>query len=283
MSDWRHLRRPWRDYQAAARKCDVPTLVLWLGTNAVALGLLGPTGGVQHYKSLRARLHAVTAAARAIVRADGRGFVDRIAEAPEFARTHYDDEITGWRGMMVERDAAMLQEWNKWSSENKKGASTLKYLMYSSALSRVDVSKIYENLWSDEERASDPAKKESDALRKKYYDDARRRYDALGDQGRRLYNSIRNNYNFQRRQAIYEEERSPPVNSLDAHKPIKMAALPSTPRRFWRALAILAVLYMGALYLNHQAHACFVLRGYSVYQDNTGYHVCKVRPWYWFW
>lgn len=60
MSDWRHLRRPWRDYREAARKCDVPTLVLWLATNAAALGW---PRAVQHYKSLRARLRAVGAAA----------------------------------------------------------------------------------------------------------------------------------------------------------------------------------------------------------------------------
>ncbi len=119
MSDWRHLRRPWRDYQEAARKCDVPPLVMWLATNASALGM-GYRGCIR-YKALRARVRRVT------------------------------------------------------------------------------------------------------------------------------------------------------------------AVLPPLPRRFWRAMAILGVLYMGALYLNHQANACFVLRGYSVYQDDTGYHLCKVRPWYWFW
>jgi hypothetical protein len=121
VSSWRHLRRPWGDYQDAGRKCEVPALVMWLAANASALGLLGPTGGIDHYKTLRARVRRAT------------------------------------------------------------------------------------------------------------------------------------------------------------------AVLPPLPRRFWRALAVLGVLYMGALYLNHQAHACVVLRGYSVYQDDTGYHLCKVRPWYWFW
>lgn len=55
--NWRHLRRPWRDYQDAGRKCDVPALVMWLVSNAEALGLLGPTGGVDHYTLRRACAH----------------------------------------------------------------------------------------------------------------------------------------------------------------------------------------------------------------------------------
>jgi hypothetical protein len=119
MSDWRHLRRPWRDYQEAARKSDVPPLVMWLASNASALGM-GHLGCVR-YKALRARIQRAT------------------------------------------------------------------------------------------------------------------------------------------------------------------AVLPPLPRRFWRVLIALGLLYFGALHLNHQAHACIVLRGTSLYQDEAGYHLCEVRPWYWFW
>lgn len=115
-----------------------------------------------------------------------------------------NDQMTGRRGQMMEKGADKLTEWSKWASKNKEGAKRLGDLMHSSTLAGVDVSKPFEARYED---TSDATKIAHDAMRKDYYDMARREWSKLDDKGKQLYNDVRDHYALQRQEIF---------NALDA-------------------------------------------------------------------
>lgn len=118
-----------------------------------------------------------------------------------FIRMH--DDMVGRRGQLMKDPAQKFKDWSSWATKNKDLARTLGDLMHSSTLAGVDVSKDFLNRYTDAQHASDPVAASHDALRKDYYDAARRQWRSLDDQGRQLYQDVRDHYVGQRNK-IYD-------------------------------------------------------------------------------
>ena len=121
---------------------------------------------------------------------------DLMPSLRQFIRLH--DQMTGRRGQMMDVASKQLTGWSKWASKNKEMAKSLGDLMHSSTLAGVDPSKPFEARYTDAEKAADATRATHDASRKDYYAAARRQYNGLDDQGKKLFNDVRDSYVKQR-------------------------------------------------------------------------------------
>lgn len=140
----------------------------------------------------------------------------------QFVRTH--DRMEGRRGQMMEEYADTAREWSRYVSKDKERGAALGATMHASTLAGVDPSKPFVERWPG---SDDPAHIASDALRKRAYGEARKIYtDVLDDQGRALFNKVRDTYSQQRadiQKAL--EQRIAESGADEATKKELMAAL----------------------------------------------------------
>lgn len=140
----------------------------------------------------------------------------------EFVRTH--DRMEGRRGQLMEASADTAKEWSRYVAKDKERGGALGATMHASTLAGVDPSKPFLERWPGSEDAAHIA---TDALRKRSYAEARKIYtEVLDDQGRALFNKVRDAYSEQRadiQKAL--EQRIAESDADEATKKELMAAL----------------------------------------------------------
>jgi hypothetical protein len=113
----------------------------------------------------------------------------------------YVRTVRRMNGRIGEQMAAaheIYKPWNEFAQREPERAASLDDLMHESTLAGADPSKPFENRFTDEQRARSPKKTAADAARKARYDEMRPRFEALGDEGQKIYRDVRDAYKQQR-------------------------------------------------------------------------------------
>jgi|GEM_PF-3349859 len=106
------------------------------------------------------------------------------------------DAMDGMRGRLVNEGADIARKWSKWQAKQDDRGWGLSELMHSSTLLGHDASKPYESQYTKEELAESPDKRQDDRYQRALHAGLKKTYDsdALGSEGRELYNTVRDHY-----------------------------------------------------------------------------------------
>jgi hypothetical protein len=105
-----------------------------------------------------------------------------------------NDLRRGRQGTFQQAADARLREWSKWADKNPEENATLETLMHGSTIAGTDPSKDYAPRYSAEDQAADPKKAAWEQSRANLHTRMQGMYDGMSEQGRQLYNNVRDDY-----------------------------------------------------------------------------------------
>lgn len=133
--------------------------------------------------------------------------------------------MSGRVGALLSKAHDTYKPWNDFARKDPKRAAMLDNLMPASRIARVDVSKPFENLYSDEQHAKSPTKAAADEARRAAYTKLRAQFEELGEEGQRIYTDVRDAYKRQRAEYRAAQDQRMAELGMSAEKRTELAAL----------------------------------------------------------
>lgn len=112
------------------------------------------------------------------------------------------DAMEGRKGQINAKDNALATEWSKWQAGQDDRGAHLNDIMHASTLSGLDPSKPYAEKYTAAERAGSKDNAREEISRRAQYNKLKEHYGQLDEQGKSLYNRVRDSYSDKRVQTL---------------------------------------------------------------------------------